>query len=277
MPPIRLPEVLAALPIFPLPNLVLLPGEMVPLHVFEPRYQALIAHCMENDRVLGMATLVPGFEQEYEGRPPVFPEVAVAAILQHQPLPEGRSNLLIQSVARIRLVEELPATRLFREIRGTVCEEVDDRPSLAGLRSMIAEGNIDGTKTVLVKPTTYMNASGEAVRMVIDRFHIPAASILVISDDVDLPLGSMRYRTEGGPGGHNGLKSLISCFGTQMFARLKIGVGAPPEHVALEDYVLGKFIKEEHGVIDRVVAKALEVLDTPSAPQETTWTVPEKA
>ncbi len=139
MPPIRLPEVLDALPIFPLPNLVLLPGEMVPLHVFEPRYQALIAHCMENDRVLGMATLVPGFEQEYEGRPPVFPEVAVAAILQHQPLPEGRSNLLIQSVARIRLVEELPATRLFREIRGTVCEEVDDRPSLDGLRSMMVQ------------------------------------------------------------------------------------------------------------------------------------------
>lgn len=146
----------------------------------------------------------------------------------------------------------------------------------AGLRSMIAEGNIDGTKTVLVKPTTYMNASGEAVRMVMDRFHVPAASILVISDDVDLPLGSARYRTEGGPGGHNGLKSIISLLGTQVFARLKIGVGAPPERVPLEEYVLGKFVKEEHGVIDRVVIKALEILNQPSAVQETTWSVESK-
>ncbi len=143
----------------------------------------------------------------------------------------------------------------------------------AGLRAMIAEGNIDGTKTILVKPTTYMNASGEAVRIVMDRFHVLGISILVVSDDVDLPLGSMRYRTEGGPGGHNGLKSLISCLGTQIFARLKIGVGALPEHIALEEYVLGKFMKEEHGIIDRVVVKALEILDSPSAVQETTWTV----
>lgn len=143
----------------------------------------------------------------------------------------------------------------------------------AGLRSMLAEGNIDGTKLILVKPTTYMNASGEAVRLVMDRFRVPASSVLVVSDDVDLPLGSMRYRTEGGPGGHNGLKSLIALLGTQVFARLKIGVGAPSEHIALEDHVLSKFVKEEHGVIDRVVAKALEILDAPSAVQETTWTV----
>lgn len=141
------------------------------------------------------------------------------------------------------------------------------------LRSMIAEGNIDGTKVVLVKPTTYMNASGQAVRAVLERFHVSAPSILVISDDVDLPLGSMRYRTAGGPGGHNGLKSLIASLGTQEFARLKIGVGAPSEHVPLEEYVLGKFVKEEHGVIDRVVIKALEILDAPAALPETTWTV----
>lgn len=143
----------------------------------------------------------------------------------------------------------------------------------AGLRAMIAEVNIDGRKIVLVKPTTYMNASGEAVRMVMERFHISDVSVLVVSDDVDLPLGALRYRTEGGPGGHNGLKSLIACLGTQKFARLKIGVGAPPERIPLEDYVLGKFVKEEHGVIDRVVIKALEILGTPSVVQERTWTV----
>lgn len=143
----------------------------------------------------------------------------------------------------------------------------------AGFRSMIAESNIDGTKIILVKPTTYMNTSGDAVRMVMDRFHVPATSILVISDDVDLPLGSMRYRTEGGPGGHNGLKSIISCLGTQLFARLKIGVSAPPEHIALEEYVLQKFVKEEHGVIDRVVVKAVELLQSTEVVHETTWTI----
>ncbi len=143
----------------------------------------------------------------------------------------------------------------------------------AGLRSMIAEGHVDGVKILLVKPTTYMNASGEAVRMVMERFHVLTPLIVVVSDDVDLPLGSMRYRTEGGSGGHNGLKSLIACLGTQAFARLKIGVGAPSEHVALENYVLGKFVKEEHGVIDRVVVKALEILNMRAGVQETTWTV----
>ncbi|MFA6017699.1 MAG: aminoacyl-tRNA hydrolase [Patescibacteria group bacterium] len=141
------------------------------------------------------------------------------------------------------------------------------------LRSMVAEGNIDGAKTILVKPTTYMNASGEAVRLVVDRFHLPLSAMLVISDDVDLPLGNARYRTEGGAGGHNGLKSLIACLGTQEFARLKIGISAPPERIPLEEYVLERFMKEEHGVIDRVVAKMLEVLDSSSPLQETTWTV----
>lgn len=141
------------------------------------------------------------------------------------------------------------------------------------LRSMIAEGNIDGAKTVCVKPTTYMNLSGEAVRLVVDRFHVNASSILVISDDIDLPLGSLRFRTEGGAGGHNGLKSIIAMLGTQQFARLKIGINPPPAHVALENYVLEKFVKDEHGVIDRVVEKTVEILQSQSGLAETTWSV----
>lgn len=141
------------------------------------------------------------------------------------------------------------------------------------LRSMIAEGNIDGVKTICAKPTTYMNASGEAVRLVIDRFHASKESILVVSDDVDLPLGSLRFRKEGSAGGHNGLKSIIAAVGTQVFARLKIGVNPPPENVPLENYVLSKFVKDEHGVIDRVVERAVELLCGDLEMQETTWTV----
>lgn len=141
------------------------------------------------------------------------------------------------------------------------------------LRSMIAEGNVDGTKTICVKPTTYMNLSGEAVRLVVDRFHVDAKSVFVISDDIDLPLGSLRFRHDGSAGGHNGLKSLISSLGTQSFDRLKIGINAPPPNVPLENYVLEKFVKDEHGVIDRAIAKAVEILDSSSALSETTWTV----
>lgn len=142
------------------------------------------------------------------------------------------------------------------------------------LRSTISEGNIDGKKVLLMKATTYMNASGEAVRMVMDRFHITAESTIVVSDDVALALGTLRVRSEGGAGGHNGLKSIIQHIGSQTFWRIKVGVNPPPENIALETYVLNRFMKEEHGVIDRSVAKAVEILSTiPESLKTTTYTV----
>lgn len=141
------------------------------------------------------------------------------------------------------------------------------------LRSMIAEGNIDGTKMVFVKPTTYMNASGEAVRLVLDRFHASSESMFVVSDDVDLPLGTLRFRKAGSAGGHNGLKSIITHIGSQTFSRLRIGVNPPPENVSLEVHVLNKFVKEEHGIIDRIIDLAVEKLRDPSLLEERTWTV----
>lgn len=142
------------------------------------------------------------------------------------------------------------------------------------LRSTIAEGNIDGTKVLLMKPTTYMNASGEAVRLVMDRFHVDAKHMLVLSDDVALALGSLRVRSEGGAGGHNGLKSIITHIGSQTFWRIKIGVNPPPPEVSLETYVLNRFMKEEHAIIDRAIAKAVEILSSiPESLAETTYTV----
>lgn len=142
------------------------------------------------------------------------------------------------------------------------------------LRSNVAEGNVDGVKMIFMKPTTYMNASGEAVRLVMDRFHVDAKSTIVLSDDVALALGALRVRSEGGAGGHNGLKSIIQHIGVQTFWRIKIGVGAPPEHETLETYVLNRFMKEEHGIIDRSVGKAVEILSgIPGSLQETTYTV----
>jgi PTH1 family peptidyl-tRNA hydrolase len=140
------------------------------------------------------------------------------------------------------------------------------------VHAMIAEGNIDGVKTVCVKPMTYMNASGDAVRCVMDRFHANASSLFIISDDIDLPLGTLRFRTEGSAGGHNGLQSIIRALGTSAFARLKIGVSAPPPNVPLEAYVLQRFCHEEEKILDRVIVRSVDILRQ-SACIETTWTV----
>lgn len=125
----------ASLPIFPLPETVLLPGASLPLHVFEPRYRALVAHCLAGDRLMGLATLKPGYEASYHQSPPIWPEIGIGEIVGHQPLADGRSNLLLRFVGRGRLVEELPSPHPFRLVR---CElpPLDER-GMAGALSTL--------------------------------------------------------------------------------------------------------------------------------------------
>lgn len=107
--------------------------------------------------------------------------------------------------------------------------------------SLVAEGNVDGEKVVLAKPTTYMNASGVAVKALLRKFGVDQeSSMLIISDDIDLPRGKVRVRKEGSAGTHNGLRSIVDALGSQAFPRLRIGVGAPPENMDLADYVLAR-------------------------------------
>jgi len=105
-----------ALPIFPLPRTVLMPGALLPLHVFEPRYRALVAHARERGDLFAIATLRPGYEADYDGRPAVWPEVGVGRIVAYQPLDDGRSNLVLAFVARGRIVREHAARNPFREV-----------------------------------------------------------------------------------------------------------------------------------------------------------------
>lgn len=105
------------LPIFPLPRVVLMPGALLPLHVFEPRYRALVAWCMERDAPLGIATLRPGFEADYEGSPPVYPELGVGRLARVRTLPDGRSHVVVEFAAAARIVEELPTAEPFRVVR----------------------------------------------------------------------------------------------------------------------------------------------------------------
>jgi uncharacterized protein len=108
--------VLAALPIFPLPNAVLLPGMVLPLNVFEPRYLELVDHALENGRHIGVPLLRPGFEQCYEKRPELEPVFGVGRLLSHQCLPDGRRFIRLEGVRRVRLLEELDTDTSFRQV-----------------------------------------------------------------------------------------------------------------------------------------------------------------
>lgn len=114
-----------------------------------------------------------------------------------------------------------------------------------------------GQKVLLMKPTTYMNNSGEAIEEARNFYKIPTSNVIVISDDINLAPGKMRIRRKGGAGGHNGLKSIIECMGTEDFPRVRLGIGAKSHpDMDLADYVLGKFPKGEQEAIDKVLKNA---------------------
>lgn len=100
--------------LFPLPNLVFFPHVLLPLHIFEPRYCDMLEDALADDRLVAMAVLDPGWEKDYEGRPPVMPVACVGQIATHARLPDGRHNILLAGVARVRLGQELAATTKFR-------------------------------------------------------------------------------------------------------------------------------------------------------------------
>jgi Lon protease-like protein len=110
--------------LFPLPNLVLFPHVTQPLHVFEPRYRQLMADALEGDRLIAMALLRPGWEEDYQNSPPLHPGVCVGRIHQEERLPDGRYTLLLEGLARARIREEVQADRLYRIARVDVLQDV---------------------------------------------------------------------------------------------------------------------------------------------------------
>ncbi len=124
----------------------------------------------------------------------------------------------------------------------------------------IAQGEIHGKKGLLLLPMTFVNSSGDAVRRCMDYFKVPLDHMIVVCDDIALPITTMRLRGQGSSGGHNGLKSIETHVNTQHYARLRIGVGSP-EQEKLVDYVLGKFSQEEIKKIEEITVKAMEVLE----------------
>ena len=115
-------------------------------------------------------------------------------------------------------------------------------------------------RTILVKPVTYMNRSGEPLAAIADFYKIAPEEILVVLDDFALPLGRLRFRLDGGPGGHNGLESIIIHFGTEKIPRLRLGIGAAPDEAAV-DYVLGRFFEEEQPLVKKTIERAVEAVN----------------
>lgn len=117
-----------------------------------------------------------------------------------------------------------------------------------------------GEDVILLKPTTYMNLSGESVQQFMNFFKIEKEDILVIYDDLDMPVGKLRLRTSGSAGGHNGIKSLISHVSGQDFNRIRVGIDRHP-HIKVVDYVLGKFTSEEQPFIKEGVKEASKAVE----------------
>lgn len=128
-------------------------------------------------------------------------------------------------------------------------------------RGLLGAGQVGGIQVAVLLPTTFMNLSGEAVKLAVGGLDLTARDIIVVSDDLDLPVGTVRLRDRGSSGGHNGLRSIIEELGTEDFPRLRMGIGRPQTDMVVA-WVLGYFTREEHKVIEAVVPRAVDALDT---------------
>jgi PTH1 family peptidyl-tRNA hydrolase len=129
-------------------------------------------------------------------------------------------------------------------------------------RAVQGEGRIGSEQVVLLRPQTFMNRSGRAVAAAVERRNCALENILIICDDVDLPLGKLRMRRSGSAGGHKGMVSIIESLGSREFPRLRLGVGQPPEDVDMMSYVLGAFRRGEWPVVREAIARAVQAAET---------------
>ena len=129
-------------------------------------------------------------------------------------------------------------------------------------RAFAGMGMIRGQKVILAKPQTYMNLSGESVRGFVEYYKVMKEDeLLVVYDDVSLDMGQLRIRKKGSAGGHNGIKNIIANLGTEVFPRIKVGVGEKPKGYDLADYVLGHFSKAERMVMAEGYEKAVSAIE----------------
>jgi PTH1 family peptidyl-tRNA hydrolase len=125
--------------------------------------------------------------------------------------------------------------------------------------ALTGTGRVAGGSVLVAKPLTYMNLSGDAVRLLVNAYLETPADMIVVYDDIDLPLGKLRIRPNGSAGTHNGMRSIIGVIATENFPRLRVGIGAS-EQGRLRDYVLDEFSPEEEPIVARAVERAVDAL-----------------
>jgi PTH1 family peptidyl-tRNA hydrolase len=134
-------------------------------------------------------------------------------------------------------------------------------------RARAGIGGIRGEKLLLAKPGTFMNLSGNSVACLVHKHNVPLNNLLIIYDDLDLPLGKIRLRQSGGSGGHKGMNSIISALGSEEFPRIRVGIGRPQvdeqsmSEDAIVNYVLSDFSPQEEAIIKPVIARVAEAID----------------
>lgn len=143
----------------------------------------------------------------------------------------------------------------------TIAEKAGVKLDKLKFKSYTALGTLGGHRVFFMKPCTYMNSSGEAIVAAMEFYKIPIERVLVVFDDISLPVGKMRIRKKGSDGGHNGLKSIIYLSGSNEFPRVKIGIGQKPEGWDLADWVLSKFTDEEMKTLLGMFGNTVEALE----------------
>ena len=129
-------------------------------------------------------------------------------------------------------------------------------------KALVGEGVIKGQRCVLCKPQTYMNLSGESVSQLLSWYKCEKTELIVVYDDIDLPFGKLRFRTEGSAGTHNGMRNIIAELGFSDFPRLRVGIGRPPEFMDLKDYVLSRPRAEQLEEGKKALETAAEAIET---------------
>ena len=125
--------------------------------------------------------------------------------------------------------------------------------------AMTGSGRVAGGSVMVAKPLTYMNLSGDAVRLLVNAYLESTEEVMVVYDDIDLPLGKLRIRPSGSSGTHNGMRSIVQTLGSERFPRLRVGIGAA-DGGRLRDYVLDEFTPEEQPIVDRAIERAVDAL-----------------
>ncbi len=175
---------------------------------------------------------------------PVFPELIIGLGNPEPKYNRTRHNIGFAAVDELAKIWQMPLQENKR------------------FQGLFAEGVAPGgAKIRLLKPLTYMNRSGQSVRAVTDWYKIQAQSVLVIYDDLDLPVGRLRIRLSGSAGGHNGMKSIISHLGVKDFPRLRIGIGKSDGKKETINHVLGKFAPQEIPAIEEVLYAAVKAIE----------------